>query len=132
LNFKASDWGATKTSIQSVLGGLDIEMLGGQVFLGYFLLQAVQSGVIPEARINDMIVRMLTPYFLLGQDQGYPSLDLNRDVTKDNYKINRQIGTAGIILLKNTKHVLPFDISYDKYYSIYESATGQFIHGLGS
>jgi beta-glucosidase len=78
-----------------------------------------------------MITRVLAPYFLLGQDQGYPSLDLNRDATEDNYKINRQVGSAGIILLKNTNNALPFNISNDKYYSVYGSAAGQFNDGLG-
>jgi beta-glucosidase len=126
-----SDWGATKTGVESAVGGLDIEMPGGDGFLGYSLLQAIKSGSITEARINDMITRVLAPYFLLGQDQGYPSLDLNRDATEDNYKINRQVGSAGIILLKNTNNALPFNISNDKYYSVYGSAAGQFNDGLG-
>ncbi len=126
-----SDWGATKAGVQSAVGGLDVEMPGGDGFLGYSLLQAVQSGSITEAKINDMIIRILAPYFLLVQDQGYPSLDLDRDATKDNYQINRQIGTAGIILLKNTNNVLPFNTSHDKYYSVYGSAAGQFNGGLG-
>ncbi|UJR25888.1 hypothetical protein I4U23_007236 [Adineta vaga] len=126
-----SDWGATKTGVPSALGGLDIEMPGGDGFLGYSLIQAVRSGSITEARIDDMIVRVLAPYFLLGQDQDYPTLDLDRDATEDNYKINREVGTAGIILLKNTNNVLPFNVSQDKYYSVFGSAAGQFNDGLG-
>ena len=86
-----SDWGATKTGIESVLGGLDIDMPNGGNLMGYALLPAVQNGSIPEARINDMITRIMAPYYLLGQDQGYPSLDLDRDATGDNYLINRQV-----------------------------------------
>ena len=127
-----SDWGATKTGVDSAVGGLDIEMPGGDGYLGNSLIQAIQSGAITEARVNDMLVRVLAPYFLLNQDQGYPSLDLDRDATEDNYHLNRELGAAGIVLLKNTNNVLPFNASKDKYYSVYGSAAGQFNDGLGS
>ncbi|CAF0857967.1 unnamed protein product [Adineta ricciae] len=126
-----SDWGATKTGVPSALGGLDIEMPGGDNFLGFSLVQAVKSGSISEERINDMIVRVIAPYYLLGQDQDFPTLDLDRDATEDNYRINREIGTAGIILLKNTNNALPFNVTQDKYYSVFGSAAGQFNDGLG-
>lgn len=126
-----SDWGATKTGVPSAVGGLDIEMPGGDDFLGFSLVQAVRSGSITEARVNDMIVRVLAPYFLLGQDQDFPTLDLDRDATEDNYKVNREVGTAGVILLKNTNGVLPFNVTRDKYYSVFGSAAGQFNDGLG-
>ncbi|CAF1521792.1 unnamed protein product [Didymodactylos carnosus] len=121
-----SDWGATKTGIESVLGGLDVEMPGGDGFMGYSLLQAVQSGRISEERIDDMVTRILAPYYLVGQDQGYPTLDFSRDVTQDHHKINRLTGTAGIILLKNTNNVLPFNADSDKHISVFGSAAGQF------
>jgi beta-glucosidase len=126
-----SDWGATKTGIESVLGGLDIEMPGGDGFLGTALIPAVQNGTIPESRIDDMITRIMTPYYLLAQDQGFPSLDLDRDAMGDNYKVNRQVGAAGMVLLKNTNNVLPFNVTADKNYFIYGTA-GQSDDGLGS
>jgi beta-glucosidase-like glycosyl hydrolase len=126
-----SDWGATKTGIESVLGGLDIEMPGGDGFLGYSLLKAVQSGTLTEAKINDMITRVLAPYFLLGQDQGYPTLDFDRDTTGDNYMINRQVAAAGMVLLKNTNNILPFNVPNDKFFSVYGSAAGPFNDGFG-
>jgi len=126
-----SDWGATKTGVESALGGLDIEMPGGDGYMGNSLEQAVKSGTLTEARVNDMITRVLTPYFLLSQDQGYPSLDLNRDATGDNYKINRQVSAAGMVLLKNTNNVLPFNVTADKNIFIYGTA-GQSDDGLGS
>ncbi|CAF1356554.1 unnamed protein product [Rotaria sordida] len=120
-----SDWFATKTGVKSVLAGLDVEMPGGDGFLGFSLVQAVKNRVISETRINDMITRILAPYYLLKQDEGYPSLDLDRDVMRDNYKINRQISSAGIILLKNKNNVLPFSVNKNKYFFIYGAAAGQ-------
>ncbi|CAF1384340.1 unnamed protein product [Rotaria sp. Silwood1] len=120
-----SDWGATKTGVQSALAGLDVDMPGDDGLMGFNLVQSVKNRMITEERIDDMIIRVLTPYYLLGQDQEYPSLNLDRNVVEDHYKINREIATAGIILLKNTNNILPFDVTKDKYYFIYGSAAGQ-------
>ncbi|CAF4438795.1 unnamed protein product [Rotaria sp. Silwood2] len=127
-----SDWGATKTGVESVVGGLDVDMPGGDGLMGFALVQAVKSGVITEARINDMITRILAPYYLLEQDHGYPSLDLDRDAIGNNYMINRQVGTAGIVLLKNKNNVLPFNVTTDKYFFIYGTAAGQSDEGFSS
>ncbi|CAF3530561.1 unnamed protein product [Rotaria socialis] len=127
-----SDWGATKTGVESVLGGLDIDMPGGDGFMGIALVQAVKSGTVTEARIDDMIVRVLAPYYLLEQDQGYPSLDLDRDAIGDNYNVNREIGTAGMVLLKNTNNALPFNVMTDKYFFVYGTAAGQSDEGFGA
>lgn len=125
-----SDWGATKVGLESALGGLDIEMPGQDNLMGFALLQPVQNGSISEARINDMIIRILAPYFLLGQDQNYPSLNLNYDATGNHHINYRQIGTAGIILLKNTNKTLPLNPNIDKYYSVYGSAASRYSAGI--
>jgi len=127
-----SDWGVTKTGVESVLAGLDIDMPGGDRLIGFALVQAVQNGTIPEARINDMITRLLAPYYLLRQDQGYPLFDLDRDAIGDNYKINQQVSTAGMISLKNTNNVLPFNVTNDNYYLIYGAAASKSDEGFGS
>jgi beta-glucosidase len=74
----------------------------------------------------------MAPYFLLGQDQGYPSLDLDRDATGNNYLVNRQVGAAGMVLLKNTNNVLPFNATNDTYLFIYGAAAGQSDEGFHS
>ena len=123
--FVMSDWSATKTGIESALGGLDIDMPGKDGFMGYSLLPAVQNGSIPEARINDMIIRLIAPYYLLGQDQDFPTLNLERDASGDNYKVNRLAASASMILLKNTNNALPFNVTTDDNYYIYGAAAGQ-------
>ncbi|CAF2129403.1 unnamed protein product [Rotaria magnacalcarata] len=125
-----SDWGATKVGIESALNGLDIEMPGQDGLMGYALLQAIRNGSVTEAKINDMVIRILAPYYLLGQDLNYPPVNLNDDVTRDHYLLNRQLGTAGIILLKNTNNTLPFNRNTDKYYSIYGSAASRYSDGV--
>ena len=125
-----SDWHATKTGIPSVLSGLDLNMPGRDNLTGINLLPAVQNGTIPEARIDDMVIRILAPYFLLGQDQDYPPVNLNYDASKGHSIVNRAVGTAGMILLKNTNNTLPFNTTTDKYYSIYGSAASRQIDGV--
>jgi beta-glucosidase len=127
-----SDWGATKTGIPSVLGGLDIDMPGiGEGLMGLALLPAVQNGSISEARITDMVVRIIAPYFLLGQDQNYPPHNVSIDVMGDHYLVNREVGTAGMILLKNTKNTLPFNTETDIHYSIYGTAASRYSEDIG-
>jgi beta-glucosidase len=58
---------------------------------------------------------------LLEQDQNYPPLNLSYDAIRDHYLVNRALGIAGIILLKNNNNTLPFNINTDKYFSIYGS-----------
>jgi beta-glucosidase-like glycosyl hydrolase len=125
-----SDWGATKVGLASALGGLDMNMPGQDGLMGYALLQDVKNGSITEARINDMVIRIMAPYFLLAQDQDYPSVNLNYDATGDHYLLNRHIGTAGIILLKNINNTLPLNTNTDKFYSIYGSAASRYSDGV--
>ena len=125
-----SDWGATKSGVPSVLGGLDIDMPGGDGYMGSALVPFVQNGTIPQARIDDMVTRIMAPYYLLGQDQGFPSLDLDRNAIGDNHKINRQVAAAGMILLKNTNNILPFNVTTDTVFYVYGEAAGQSDFGL--
>ena len=124
-----SDWGATKSGVPSVLGGLDIDMPGDS-FMGDALVPFVQNGTIPQSRIDDMITRIMAPYYLLGQDQNYPTLNLDRNAIGDNHKINREISAAGMILLKNTNNALPFNVTTDNYFYIYGEPAGQSDCGL--
>jgi beta-glucosidase len=127
-----SDWGATKTGVESVLGGLDIDMPGHDGLMGLTLVKFVQDGKIPEARIDDMITRLLSPYYLLEQDQQYPTIDLDRDALEDNYKINRQISMSGMILLKNINNVLPLNVTIDKNIFVYGESASRSKQGFGA
>ncbi|CAF3731020.1 unnamed protein product [Rotaria sp. Silwood1] len=125
-----SDWGATHAGVESALGGLDIEMPGGSGFMGYALLAKVHDGSLSEARVNDMVTRIFAPYFLLEQDQSFPKLDWNRDVTHDHYKVNRELARAGMILLKNLRNTLPLNASVNRLLTIFGAAATQYDGGL--
>ncbi|EST04620.1 Fibronectin type III [Kalmanozyma brasiliensis GHG001] len=109
-----SDWGGTWTNQESALGGLDVSMPGTAYngmfgdFYGEALIAAVNNGSVPETRLDDMVLRILTPAFEL-QDDSYPqpSFDV-RDLTLptnnvrgDHHKIIHEIGAESITLVKN-------------------------------
>lgn len=136
-----SDWGATHSGVASVESGMDLTMPGGFTvygelwtegsYLGKNLTQAVQNGTVERSRLDDMIVRIMTPYFWLGQDKNYPSVDAsvgplnvdsppdtwlydwkftgeyNRDVRANHSAMIRQHGAASTVLLKNERNALP-------------------------
>jgi beta-glucosidase len=64
-----------------------------------------------------MAMRILTPYFLLGQDSGFPETNfningpqLNENVavrSANHTRLIREIAAAGTVLLKNERTVLP-------------------------
>lgn len=117
-----SDWYATHSTIPAANGGLDMTMPGDKWFASfssYFgdnLVNAVKTGDVPQARIDDMATRILAAWYALGQDDGYPALNINSwlplfgqhvDVQGDHASLIRTIGAASAVLLKNQGSVLP-------------------------
>ncbi|KAJ7740439.1 glycoside hydrolase family 3 protein [Mycena maculata] len=130
--FVVSDWGATHDSASdNANAGLDMEqpgdwiLIGGGVFAGFLglgsLEDAVNGGSVTLARMNQMVTNILTPWYRLGQDSGYPavnfnaqesdgsgSLNLNVSVRSANHTaLAREIAGASAVLLKNTAGALP-------------------------
>lgn len=81
-------------------------------FWGENLLQAVPEQV-PQARLNDMVLRILASWYYLGQDIGYPPTTIsswdknNPDVQSDHKEIARIVAREGTVLLKNDGNALP-------------------------
>ncbi|KAJ7608391.1 glycoside hydrolase family 3 protein [Roridomyces roridus] len=134
--FIVSDWGATHDSASdNANAGLDMEqpgdfiLIGGGTFGGFLgigsLESDVNSGAVTLARMNQMVTNLLTPWYRLGQDSGYPevnydvqnpdgsgSLNLNVSVRSDNHTaLAREIASASVVLLKNTAKTLPLQLS---------------------
>ncbi|KAF8290885.1 glycoside hydrolase [Clavulina sp. PMI_390] len=122
-----SDWGATHSDATTLANaGLDIEMpgdwivIGGGVYSGG-LASAVSSGAVSAARLNDMLIRAYTPYYMLGQDSGFSNTSYNVNSASGNLHVNartaahtqtiKDIANAGAVLLKNTNNALPFNIN---------------------
>ncbi|RDW82444.1 beta-glucosidase-9 [Coleophoma cylindrospora] len=145
--YVVSDWMAVHTGVDTINAGLDMNMPGQwnwapidnttSSWWGPNLTVSVNNGSVSASRIDDMVRRVLTPYFFLGQDQDFPTIDpsmgaypmvddfeaesywldswtaagvlgsANRDVRGNHSTLIRELGAAGTVLLKNTNGALP-------------------------
>ncbi|KAJ7913541.1 glycoside hydrolase family 3 protein [Mycena leptocephala] len=121
-------WGATHSTAPAVMSGLDATMPGdpdsittqgstSQIFWNNFG-DFVQNGTVPESRVDNMALRVLAAWYMLGQDSGYPPVNFDShnnnapddqqvDVQDDHKTLIREIGQASTVLLKN-RGALPF------------------------
>lgn len=147
--YVVSDWGGTHSGLDSALSGLDMDMPGAidwvdsatNSYFGNNLTTMINNGSLSESRLDDMVKRILTPYYFLNQDsEDYPTIDLdtaqlsyglfgndlpsfsysfnmgnlsdiNRDVRGNHRDLIREIGGASAVLLKNTDNTLPLSKS---------------------
>jgi beta-glucosidase len=134
--YVVSDWVATHSTVDSANNGLDMEQPGlrgapgAPYYFGNKLLEKIQAGSVSLDRLDDMVTRVMTPYFLLDQGERIPPVDPAagpafanyqfgrqgplqlpivpaRDVRADHAKLIRKIGAAGTVLLKNLNGTLP-------------------------
>src|SRR5580693_2026488 len=54
-----SDWDATRSTVPTAVGGLDLAMPGPNRFWGPALADAVRAGQVPEAMVDDKLARLL-------------------------------------------------------------------------
>lgn len=139
-----SDWYAVHSGVASIEAGLDMDMPGhprGRTvveetqsynsFFGGNITTGVNNGTIDTERLDDMITRIMTPYYALHQDEDFPSVDpsiarLNtfslpstwlrewnltgparRDVRDNHGELIRKHAAASTVLLKNENNALP-------------------------
>ncbi|KAJ5638451.1 hypothetical protein N7528_000841 [Penicillium herquei] len=130
-----SDWFATHSGARAINAGLDLNMPGfisetdfTDSYFGSHVVSGVEKGNISEHRLDQMIKRILTPYFYFDQDTDYPTIDpssfavseatygllsvgestpAGRDVRGNHSSLIRGMGSAGTVLLKNMNHTLP-------------------------
>ncbi|TVY75246.1 putative beta-glucosidase G [Fusarium oxysporum f. sp. cubense] len=165
-----SDWYAVHSGVASVEAGLDMDMPGtprvnktrlpdlghGRMssFFGGNITIGVNNGTMSEARLNDMIERIMSPYFHLHQDQDFPTVDsssvyLNtfsqrntwfndeiwdidynegpRNVRADHPEIIRRHAAESTVLLKNINNALP--LKSPRYLGIFGNGVGEMQNG---
>jgi beta-glucosidase len=140
-----SDWFATHSGAKSINAGLDLNMPGaynaetiatGESYWGGNITTMVQAGSVSEERIDEMVRRIMTPYFYFGQDrESYPTVDpslaysfaawsnvldylptpipKSRDVRGNHHQLIRKIGAEASVLLKNVNSTLPLKAPLD-------------------
>ena len=144
-----ADWGGAHDTREAVFNGLDIEMgsytnglTSGRNFAysDYFLarpyLQGLQSGEYPLSTVEDKAARVLRLIFRTAMNRNRP---WGSFTSETHYEAARQIGTEGIVLLKNESvkrqqpALLPIDPSrYEKILVVGDNATRRLTEGGGS
>ncbi|KAK3197464.1 hypothetical protein GRF29_216g239387 [Pseudopithomyces chartarum] len=134
--FIMSDWDAQHSGVASTFAGLDMTMPGdtdfdsGYSFWGPNLTLSIINGTVPEWRLDDMVTRIMSAYYLVGRDRhavpvnfnswsrdtygyqhafaqtGYGLINQHVDVRADHYKSIRIAAAKSTVLLKNSG-VLP-------------------------
>ncbi|KAL8410092.1 hypothetical protein RB594_008253 [Gaeumannomyces avenae] len=114
-----SDWNAQHAGVATALAGLDLTMPDDGKFWGPKLIEAVQNGSVPEARATDMAIRILAPWFKMGQDQNFPppGIGMPADVSKPHTIVDGRNSSdkptlldgavEGHVLVKNARNALP-------------------------
>lgn len=121
-----SDYGATHSTSASILSGLDQEMPGdtgegqvpgeypetpgdtgdtGDCYFCTPLIDAVNSGEVPVARVDDAVLRILRPMFALGLFDELPTVQPLPEA--ENGEFAREVSERSSVLLKNDGPVLP-------------------------
>jgi beta-glucosidase len=109
--FVVSDWFATKSTVESAVAGLDVEMPWR---LNYDKLQsAVESGQVSEDLIDDAVRRILRIKFKFGfalLDEPFVG-DPNVVESAEHIALAREASRKSMVLLKNEGSLLPLDRS---------------------
>ncbi|HUY12919.1 MAG TPA: glycoside hydrolase family 3 C-terminal domain-containing protein [Terriglobia bacterium] len=103
-----SDWGATHSTVNAALSGLDQEMPTG-VYFGDALKKAVEEREVPMSRLDNMVHRILRTLFAAGVfDNPSAVKPLGAQVDAD---IAQRVEERGAVLLKNAGGLLPLNAS---------------------
>ena len=103
--FVLSDWSGTHSTVKAALAGLDMEQPGIEYF-GDKLKEAVQGGQVPEARLDDMVHRIVRSMYEVGVID-HPSSPRRVTDPFQGRDDARHIESESIVLLQNNNHVLP-------------------------
>jgi len=107
--FVVSDWLATQSTVESALGGLDVEMPYRFFYDGLQL--AVGSGQVPEDVIDEAVERILRIKFKLGFALLSEPYKGDPDVVEgpEHIALAREAAVKAMVLLKNVGGALPID-----------------------
>lgn len=109
----------------------DQNLASGNTWWGSNLTASVLNGTLPQWRLDDMVVRIMSAYYKVGRDTARVPVNFNswnsttygyghpqgpEDFKQINFHVNvqdahaqliREIGGASTVLLKNSKSILP-------------------------
>lgn len=91
-----SDWGAVRDRVAALKGGLDFEMPGPQERRVKSVVEAVHSGELDEAVLNESVRRILGIVFKASETPKDGKFDIDA-----HHELARKIAAEGMVLLKN-------------------------------
>lgn len=138
-----SDWGGVHSTDEAIHNGLDMEFGSwtnglswgaSNAYDRYYLakpyLQQIKDGKVGEQELNDKVRRVLRLVFRTNLS---PNRPLGSFATEEHALAGRQIAQEGMVLLKNTKNVLPLNLKkVKKIVVVGENATKRMTVGGGS
>jgi len=95
--FVVSDWGAVHDRVEALRAGLDLEMPGPRERRVKEVIDAVRSGKLDEARLDEAVRRILTIVFKAAETVKGGTFDAGK-----NHALARRVAGEGMVLLKNT------------------------------
>ena len=98
-----SDWGATHNRVKAVAAGCDLTMPSATK-TDHEIVEAVKSGALPEALVDEACVHVLTMASRGLEGKGGGTFDYDRD-----HAFCRRAAAESAVLLKNEDGVLPLD-----------------------
>lgn len=91
-----SDWGAVHDRPESLRGGLDLEMPGPRALRTQAVIEAVNSGKLDEALLDESVRRILRIVFMAAAQTKEGPFDVDT-----HHSLARMVAAEGMILLKN-------------------------------
>src|SRR5215216_6110056 len=91
-----SDWGAVRDRVAALKGGLDLEMPGPQDRRVKAVVEAVRSGKVEEAVLDESVRRILNIVFRAKETPKNGRFDVEA-----HHELAHQIANEGMVLLKN-------------------------------
>lgn len=127
--FVVTDWGAMNDRIKGFEAGCDLNMPGGSAFMEKETKEAVLSGALPEAYIDESAERILNLVFKATETL---SSSKPKDWQEADQRLAVEAATKGAVLLKNDENVLPLDLSKEKTAIVGYMAKNMRFQGAGS
>ena len=123
--FVVSDWGAVHDRVEALAAGLDLEMPGPRERRVKAVIEAVRSGELDEAALDEAAGRILGIVFKAAETVKGGSFEAGK-----NHALARRVAGEGMVLLKNNG-LLPLK-DHEKIAVIGRSAQEAYYQGGGS
>ncbi|WP_025702280.1 glycoside hydrolase family 3 protein, partial [Paenibacillus forsythiae] len=101
--FVVSDWGAVNDRVKGLSAGMELEMPANDGKGDLSIIRAVRSGELPEAVLDQAVLRLLTVILKAASPPG-PAPLFDKEA---HHLLARQAAAESMVLLKNEEGILP-------------------------